>query len=292
MQHDARCKIFLDKPKQPPYTPPVEKQFLIKYQISKNQIKNNMNTRINNSLFNPMDVDFQKDLEILKEAKNYRNWLFSLIKPFLGTRIFEVGSAIGNYTEKLLDAELVVASDYEEKYVNMLERRFKKKSNVIIKLLDITSVDTYHQNELKSMNFDTAIALNVLEHIQDDEKCLKNMLDIICPGGRIILICPAYQSLYNCLDRSYGHFRRYNKKLFHQLASSIDAKIEVLSYFNPLGIIGWVINGNMLKRKTLPSRQTKLFDRIIPILQRIEKTVIQPFGLSILAVFNKDGIKE
>ncbi|PJC72113.1 MAG: hypothetical protein CO013_10970 [Syntrophobacterales bacterium CG_4_8_14_3_um_filter_58_8] len=54
-----RCKIFLDKPKQPPYTPPVEKQCLIKnYQtnkLSKNLIKGQGSSR-EHAVMAPMSI--------------------------------------------------------------------------------------------------------------------------------------------------------------------------------------------------------------------------------------------
>jgi hypothetical protein len=61
------------------------------------------------------------------------------------------------------------------------------------------------------------------------------------------------------------------------------------SYFNPIGIAGWMINGMLLKRRTLPETQTKIYDRMIPFVQRWEGIVKIPFGLSILAVLRKNA---
>lgn len=138
------------------------------------------------------------------------------------------------------------------------------------------------------MKLDTAIALNVLEHIKDDEKGLKTISEIVRPGGQIILICPAHKVLYNALDRSYGHYRRYDKITMRRLASAVQAKIVKLAYFNPFGILGWFLNGTCLKRTTLPPLQTKAFDAIIPMLEKVDRLVSWPAGLSLFAVLKKD----
>jgi SAM-dependent methyltransferase len=233
--------------------------------------------------------DFQRDLEILHEAVNYREWIFSIARPHIGSRILEIGSAIGNYTEKMLDSQLIVASDYEQKYVDILRSRFEHRKNVRIIGLDITQVDDVQTNEIRALNCDTAIAFNVLEHIKDDNKAVRTMATLIGTTGRLVLICPAYQWLFNQFDRSYGHFRRYDRQMMHALARTIDATTEKFSYFNAIGITGWMLNGMLLRRKTLPQIQTKLYDRTIPFIRGVEKVVKMPFGLSIFAVLRKNG---
>jgi SAM-dependent methyltransferase len=143
------------------------------------------------------------------------------------------------------------------------------------------------RNELIGFEIDTVLAMNVLEHVEDDIESIKTISDTIRPGGKIILICPAQTLLYNALDRSFGHYRRYDKRKIISLASTIQAKIIELRYFNPYGIMGWVFNGSVLKRGTLPRYQTKIFNSVIPLLKRIDYIISWPAGLSVLAVLEK-----
>jgi len=57
---------------------------------------------------------------------------------------------------------------------------------------------------------DIVVALNVLEHIQDDETAMQQIYRILKPGGYAIIEVPANQDLYDLYDEQLKHFRRYN----------------------------------------------------------------------------------
>jgi SAM-dependent methyltransferase len=230
------------------------------------------------------EVDYLRDLQILQDAVNYRRWIFAQIEPYLGSRVLEIGAGIGNYTEKLLRADLVIASDHEERYLNILRRRFGNHPNVEVQTLDLSLAGGGVAKSVAPRRCDTAIALNVIEHIENDQMALETMRAFVTSRGRIILICPAHERLYTELDRAFGHYRRYNRRRFLDLAAAIDVEVERLSFFNALGTVGWLLNGGILRRRTLPAKQTMLYDRVVPLLRRVESVIPLPFGLSILAV--------
>ena len=62
--------------------------------------------------------------------------------------------------------------------------------------------------------YDFIYSSNVLEHIYDDVKSLKQLESKLTKNGTLVLYLPAFQILYSDLDRSVGHFRRYSKKEF------------------------------------------------------------------------------
>jgi hypothetical protein len=57
-------------------------------------------------------------------------------------------------------------------------------------------------------------------------------------------------------------------------------------HVNMIGAVGWFVNGRVLRRQLLPSRQLRIFDFVIKLLA-IEKYFRPPFGLSILLVAEK-----
>lgn len=56
---------------------------------------------------------------------------------------------------------------------------------------------------------DAVVALNVLEHIEDDRAAVREMFRIIRPGGVAILELPAGPRLYDVYDKVLMHYRRY-----------------------------------------------------------------------------------
>ena len=50
---------------------------------------------------------------------------------------------------------------------------------------------------------------DVLEHLEQDVDVLKNVGQMLCKNGVIILTVPAFQSLFSYFDEASHHFRRY-----------------------------------------------------------------------------------
>ena len=90
------------------------------------------------------------------------------------------------------------------------------------------------------------------------------------------------------MDRLAGHHRRYTRKGLAATLVSTGFRIERLEYFNLLGFFGWFVTGRLLRPRDLRdpglATQIRLFDRLVPALNRIEARVRLPFGQSLLAV--------
>jgi 2-polyprenyl-3-methyl-5-hydroxy-6-metoxy-1,4-benzoquinol methylase len=61
--------------------------------------------------------------------------------------------------------------------------------------------------EVKS--FDAVLALDVIEHIDDDRAAVARLGSLARPGGIVIVSVPALPELYTEFDRIQGHRRRY-----------------------------------------------------------------------------------
>ena len=60
--------------------------------------------------------------------------------------------------------------------------------------------------------YSAAVSYNVLEHIEDHVGALRSMAELVRPGGRIIIIVPAFMFAMSNVDIATGHIRRYTKK--------------------------------------------------------------------------------
>jgi len=70
------------------------------------------------------------------------------------------------------------------------------------------------------------------------------------------------------------------------LLSEAGFRVPYTRYLNAMAVPGWWINGKIFKRKMMPTRQVRLFDRLVPLL-KIEEYWSPPFGLSAFVVGEK-----
>ncbi len=62
---------------------------------------------------------------------------------------------------------------------------------------------------LREERFEVVLALDVLEHLDEETQALDNLLRWTAPGGLLVLSVPARPDLYSRFDEIQGHRRRY-----------------------------------------------------------------------------------
>jgi SAM-dependent methyltransferase len=85
--------------------------------------------------------------------------------------------------------------------------------------------------------FDVVIALNVLEHIEDDITAIQKMEKLLKPGGVLIIEVPQGRNLYDYYDAHLKHFRRYEK---HELLQKISYGNLKICHYLMLGFLIYV----------------------------------------------------
>jgi hypothetical protein len=86
---------------------------------------------------------------------------------------------------------------------------------------------------------DSVVAINVLEHLEQDVRALKAMGATVVAGGNLVLLVPGYPSLYGEFDRAVGHVRRYTPKALGQAVEAAGLQVTVLKPVNLLGGLAW-----------------------------------------------------
>ena len=77
---------------------------------------------------------------------------------------------------------------------------------------------------------DTAILINVLEHIDDDAAAVSHLYRILKPGGAAIIEVPAGPALFDVYDRVLLHHRRYRMSGLVELLRGAGFEIEFRSH--------------------------------------------------------------
>ena len=222
----------------------------------------------------------QHTLARMSELGSYNRTMFDLFAPFLGRRVLEIGAGAGNLSRFLLDRDYVILTDYETEYLHLLRRRFGTYENVQIRHLDL---NTFTAADLAGDAIDSVVCLNVLEHIEDDRRVLKELFRAIEPGGVVVVLVPAHPELYSDLDKNLGHFRRYTKGLLEERFREAGFVVEKSRYFNWVGAIGWYVFGRVLKRPHITKAATRGY-RLASSLRALEEPAGFGFGLSTIVI--------
>ena len=209
---------------------------------------------------------------------NYNRWIFDLLKPSLGKNILEVGCGIGNLTKYLANYNRLTCIDKSENFIKHMKIDYPE-----IKFYEVDITDR-SVLKLGENSFDTVICVNVLEHIDDDIKALKNMFDLLEKNGKLLLIVPAIENAYGTMDKKVGHFRRYSKYDIVKKLSGVNFTIEKIQYHNIFGLIGWLLNARIFKRSEFPIFQTIFYDKLIPFISKLEKNVKLPIGMNLFVI--------
>ena len=212
----------------------------------------------------------------------YNAWLDGRFRQFLGERILEVGSGVGNQTRYFVDKERVIASDIEPHYVRELHAKFGHYPNVRVASFRFP-LDEASRDDLSREAIDTVICLNVLEHIEHDSAAVTDFASVLVPGGRLVLLVPAMPALYGSLDIHLNHFRRYDRDALRDLVTRAGFEVQTVRYLNRPGVFGWWLNSRILRRRVLPRAQLVAFRWMQPLL-RLEEKANPSFGMSLLVL--------
>lgn len=145
--------------------------------------------------------------------------------------------------------------------------------------------------------FNIGVALDVLEHIDNDLMAAKNINTMLNKeNGTCIITVPAYQWLWTNHDVNCMHKRRYNKKQLKELLEKAGFNIQYISYYNfylflPAALIRLISKlFNLDKNSKLENKNNDSFlNKLLYNIFSSEKNHIKkyktfPFGLSLIAV--------
>jgi SAM-dependent methyltransferase len=226
-------------------------------------------------------------LAILSQVYHYNHWIYNCVRPFLWGAILEVGAGVGNITQFLLNHPRIACLEPSKPYVEYLKNRFADHANVSIHQ---AMIEALPNKVLAANSFNSIVCANVLEHIKEDQSALSIMAQMVDEGGVVAIVVPAVSWIYGRLDERMGHYRRYNRGQLKRMMIRAGLKVVRSRYFNGVGVLGWWIQGKILRHERIPERQTRLFDKLVPILSAFERLLPLPLGQSLVVIGKKSQI--
>jgi SAM-dependent methyltransferase len=84
--------------------------------------------------------------------------------------------------------------------------------------------------------FDSALLLDVIEHLDDEVAVLRAVADYVEPNGILVVSVPARQDLYSAFDAVQGHRRRYSAESLLAVLTRAEWTPERLMWWG-----GWMV---------------------------------------------------
>ena len=233
-----------------------------------------------------------RDLEAMSFAVNYHRWILSIFAPHLGERVVEVGAGTGSFSELLLERSLESLSLVEPStamHQELCRRMEKLNPSVTLKTYNDVFENVAEQIRT-SVQPDSIIYVNVLEHIADDVNELKLINQTLAAGGRLLIFVPALSWLHGSMDQQLGHFRRYTRTELEKKCVAAGFKVIASRYFDVMGVLPWWIKYRLLRSKEMEPGAVRFYDRrVVPIVRTMEMSIAPPIGKNVLLIAEKVG---
>ncbi len=211
-----------------------------------------------------------------------------------GNRILDVGCGAG--------ATSLVLNDFGEVFgvdAGVLATRAARDRGLQVANMDATRL------AVRDGAFDLVVALDVIEHLDNDFEAARELLRALRPGGTLLVTVPAYQSLWSSHDVALGHRRRYRRRALRRLFAAAGFESTTCSYvmsaaLPPAALVRLAERLPLRRNGSAPSESesrsgyvplpgfaNELLSRVVGLDGHLVGRVPVPFGLSVVGVARK-----
>lgn len=217
-----------------------------------------------------------------------RHWLRATM-PFGRDRVLlDCGAGTGRFAKEMeADCRVLVLDSHEES-LRILRKQFTPEQ-----VLSLAG----DQVPLPDQSLDAITALDVLEHVPDDQAVVKGFHRLLRPGGTVVVTVPAGMALWSDWDVALHHYRRYNRAELRALFPDTAWELVHLNYTNVLVYpVVWLVRKWRARqaKKNPQATANRMEDRVPPAVvntllrwQFVTLAKVRwplPFGVSLLAV--------
>lgn len=219
------------------------------------------------------------NLEVMEHARHYNAFLsreILRVSP-TGGLVVDFGAGNGIFASSLVERGFDVVC--VEPDLHLQEQ---------LRVRKLKSIDTLSAVAVGSARF--VYALNVLEHIDDDERVLQEMYAVLEPKGVLFLYVPAFPVLFSSMDRYVGHVRRYRRWELIEKLQCCGFRIRSARYADSLGFFVTLLykmvdnSGGKIRQQSV-----MLYDRLLfPISMRFDVVCQHFLGKNLILIAVKE----
>src|SRR3989344_5799721 len=223
-----------------------------------------------------------------------KHLITSIIKHHFKNRtdlkVLELGCGTGGMLETLTKFGKVTGFDISPAAVGYCQA----KGFDTVRVQDISTLDIAGEQT----GYDSILALDVLEHIQDDVLAMRKVRALLADGGLFFVNVPAHKFLWSEHDEALEHKRRYHRVELIKKLTDAGFAIVSNSYFvsliSPI-IILYRIWGNVFGKSAypktsyvlLPDKLNELFVYLLKLEAILLLKMRIPFGVTLNVVAKK-----
>lgn len=215
---------------------------------------------------------------------NYYRWIANRFRDHVRGTVLELGCGAGMVVEHYVErADRVLGVDVNPELLRRLETRHPGG-----KVRGIRADLRGDWHELDGITADVVIALDVLEHFQDDAGFVARARARLAQGGVLVLKVPAQSRLFGPMDEASGHFRRYDTEPLKALLARAGFETLAVRPMNPAG--AWAYRFKRERKtnfsKSISPAKLRAVNALMPLLAALDHLPGLP-GLSLVGVFRR-----
>lgn len=176
-----------------------------------------------------MESTFYEDYYRHENGHWWFRWRYELITKLVrglktndDFRILDAGCGTGQMTKKLETIGHAIGLDSAQEAIDYARSRGVER----LVRGSITAPPFAHGA------FDCVLALDVIEHVDDDMGILTSLYQVIKPGGHLIITVPAFNALWSEHDEINHHKRRYRSPQLRHLIAEAGFEVDRVTYCN------------------------------------------------------------
>lgn len=234
------------------------------------------------------DKNFYENLQKVKGEKNYYSlwrWEYDMALKHLaqGAKVLDIGCGSGNFLERLKE---ITTQAIGLEFNNMAIEKCKAKELLVYDI----DVEKYSHIAKNRYSFDVVCTFQVLEHIFDVNRFLNSCINLLKPGGKLIIGIPnnnpyLYKfDLFHTLNLPPHHMGIWNKKSLKRLQEYFPLCLEKILVEPNYNFEYWL---NIQVKKWIRVENISKFLKRIKLLRIISSLGKFTEGRNLLVVFIK-----
>lgn len=219
----------------------------------------------------------------------YYEWVLDLFGGQLDEPIADAGAGIGHFASLLskhYDSLVLLEGGVEN--LDVLRERFDCNQNVEVVECDLADCE----NDIRTRGVRTIVTLDVLEHLPDDLKVLRQFYNALPRGGSLLIKVPAHPFLFGPVDEASGHYRRYTRATLQRVVEQAGFEVKSCKYMNFLAVPSYFLKSRILRKatnysRTFTEKSLKRIRSLIPFIRVVDLLFSRIAGLSVICSARK-----